>query len=526
VIGRIAALLTVALLPASAWSQASPYLPVDDVAYKYVDALIARGSLQSLSLLERPYAVGKVRAALDSARARVQDCYASGCTKPSNGNSRVVSSYLDALSTAIRRYELRKAADSTALRIPFRAKASFDFYGTAQTSSIRELMLADWRSDVKPGIAGYFVMGGGHLAASVRAILDNRLNTDPEFAGRKDRSIAGRTEDAYIGGQWKYAEAAFGRVGRSWGPIGFSGLQLGSDAYTYDHLYARAGTDRIHLSTVIAKLDNYVLTPGVETLRYFSTHRLAFKRGSFEGGLSESFLYSGVNRGLEFSLINPLNVYALSWRNEKTDGNLSFGGDAAWRSRRFGNYSAQLLVDDIQIDRCDTICHEPSSYGLTVTAEGIPAVGDQRLFASYTRVSNLAYHTPTVGERYAIYSVGLGRGWSDYDEARVGVDLALVPRTPLKLYAAYRRQGEGDYRLPYPDKADYGTTPGIFSGIVWKTTRVGLSGATMIGRDFEISGDGGVNRSVNRFHEMGVRDTNFEGRARIVWRPRWLIPFE
>jgi hypothetical protein len=108
----------------------------------------------------------------------------------------------------------------------------------------------------------------------------------------------------------------------------------------------------------------------------------------------------------------------------------------------------------------------------------------------------------------------------------VGVDLALVPRTPLKLYAAYRRQGEGDYRLPYPDKADYGTTPGIFSGVVWKTTRVGLSGATMIGRDFEVSGDGGVNRSVNRFHEAGVRDTNFEGRARIVWRPRWLIPFE
>ena len=511
-IRRMAVVLILALAPASAWSQASPYLPIDDLAYKYVDALMARGSLRSLSLVERPYAVGKVRSAIDSARR--------------GEPSRVISSYLDALSHAIHRYELRKDEDSAGVRAPFRAKASFDFYGTAQTSSLRELMLADWNSDVKPGIGGYFVMGGGHLAASVRAILDNRLNTDPEFAGRKDRSIAGRTEDAYVGGQWKYAEASFGRVSRSWGPIGFSGLQLGSDAYTYDHLYARLGIDRIHLSTVIAKLDNYVISPGVETSRYFSTHRLGFRRGSFEGGLSESFLYSGVGRGLEFSLLNPLNVYALSWRNEKTDGNLSFGGDLAWHSRKIGNYSAQLLIDDIQIDRCDTVCHEPSSYGLTVSAEGIPLAGDQRLFASYTRVSNLAYHTPNVGERYAIYNVGLGRGWSDYDEIRAGVDLALIPRTPVKLYAAYRRQGEGDYRLPYPDKADYGTTPGILSGVVWKTTRVGLSWATMIARDFELVGDGGVNRSVNRFHVEGMSDTNFEGRARVVWRPRWLIRFD
>ena len=162
-------------------------------------------------------------------------------------------------------------------------------------------------------------MGGGHLAGSVRAILDNRLNHDPEFSGRKDRRISGRTEDAYIGGEWKYAEAAFGRVSRSWGPIGFSGLQLGNDAYTYDHLYSRLGTDRIHISTVLARLENYVVEPGVETSRYFSTHRLGIHRGGFELGVSESYLYSGVRRGLEFSLVNPLNVYGLSWRNERTD---------------------------------------------------------------------------------------------------------------------------------------------------------------------------------------------------------------
>jgi hypothetical protein len=429
------------------------------------------------------------------------------------------------LSQAIERYEFRKP-DQPGRKSAFTAKASFDLYATGQSSSQRELMLADWNADVKPGIAGYFVMGGGHLASSVRAILDNRLNTDPDFAGRKDRSIAGRTEDAYISGQWKYADASFGRVGRSWGPVGFAGLQLGNDAYTYDHLYSRIGTERIHVSTVVARLDNYVLSPGVESSRYFSTHRLAFNRGSFELGFSESYIASGVGRGIEFSLVNPLNVYALSWRNEKTDGNLSFGGDAAWRSKTLGTLSAQLLIDDIQIDRCDTVCHEPSAYGFTLSGEGLPLAGDQKFFASYTRVSNLAYRTPNVAERYAIYNVGLGRGFSDYDELKAGVDVALIPRTPLKLYVARRRQGEGDYRVLYPDKALYATTPGFLDGVVWTTNRVGMSGATMIGRDFEIVGDAGVNRSTDRFHIPGLNQTKFEGRAKVIWVPRWSIRFD
>ena len=41
-------------------AQAAPYLPVDDIAYSYVDALLSRGMLQSLSVMERPYIVTRV----------------------------------------------------------------------------------------------------------------------------------------------------------------------------------------------------------------------------------------------------------------------------------------------------------------------------------------------------------------------------------------------------------------------------------------------------------------------------------
>jgi len=487
-------------------------VPIDDIAYKYIDALMARGSLPALSALERPYTVASIRDAADTALSR----------QP----SRAMTGFLRALEASLERYELRKPGEPATDTLPFRAKATFDIYLTTESSARHELMLADARNDTEPGSSGYFVFGGGNLAGSVRAILDNRLNRDPDFTGKKDRKIAGRTEDGYVGGQWRYAQVAFGRVARNWGPPAMEGLQLSGAPFTYDHLYTRFGTDQLHISSVIARLENYVITPGVESSRYFSLHRLSYKKGRYEGALSEGYIYTGVGRGLEFSLINPFNVYSLSWRNERVDGNLSMGFESSWRAGRFGTYAAHIFLDDVQIDKCDTTCNEPSSYGLTLTAEGLPLSADHRWFASYTRVTNLAYRTPNVAERYAIFGIGLGRSYSDYDEIRVGADIALVPRTPLRLYVAHRRQGEGDYRSLFPPVADYDITPVFLSGVVWTTTRLGLSGASSVTRDLQVTADVGVNRVQNRRHIPGNDINAFEGRLKVAWVPRWLVTFQ
>ena len=195
-------------------------------------------------------------------------------------------------------------------------------------------MLADWNEDVKP--ANRRILRDGRRTSRRFGARDSRQSPEHRSRirgqeGSKHRRPRRRRVHRADSGSTPKLHSD--ELARSWGPIGLSGLQLGNDAYTYDHLFARIGTEKIHSRTVIARLENYVLSPGVESSRYFSTHRLAFKRGRVEGGLSESFLYSGVGRGLEFSLINPLNVYSLSWRNERTDGNLSFGGDLAWRSK-------------------------------------------------------------------------------------------------------------------------------------------------------------------------------------------------
>jgi hypothetical protein len=492
-------------------AQASAYVPLDDIAYTYVDALMARGLFHELSTLERPFTEGAIRTAIDSART-----HEPGPT---------VSSYLDALYGAVEKYAVRPGNSDTLAAQTFRGRGTGDLYATAQTSGRRELMLSNRQNSLRPGGSLRLAMAGGPVVGFVRTLIDSRLNVDPEFSGRKDRKLAGRTEDGYVGAQWKYGELTFGRVGRNWGPPTVGGLMLGNYAYTYDHLYGRIGTEKIHFSTVVTRLDDIVTGTGPNVERYFAIHRLAIHVGKWDLAGTESYLYAGVGRGFEPSLLNPFNIYGLSWRNENEEGNLGLGGEVALRTDHVGTFSSQLFLDDIQIDRsCNPTCKQPSSYAMTFAAEGLPLAGDQRWFASYTRVSNLAYRNKNPWENYEVFGVGLGRGFSDYDEMKAGLDLAVLPRTPLRFYVADRRQGEGSYNLPFPAPADYGTTPGMFSGVIIGVSRVAVSGASKW-RDVEVSGDLGLNHSTNDQHVTGVTHTGFEGRVKLAIEPRWSVNF-
>ena len=155
-----------------------------------------------------------------------------------------------------------------------------------------------------------------------------------------------------------------GRTARSWGPAPLSGLQLANDAYSYDHLYARLGARRLQLSTVLARLDDDTLAGDTIAHRFFAIHRLSAQVKGVDLALTESVVYGGPARGLDPAYANPLNLFQLSQYNESGNGNVSYGADLSWPTRR-GVLGAQLLVDDLQIDTCDSGCNEPASWGAT-----------------------------------------------------------------------------------------------------------------------------------------------------------------
>jgi hypothetical protein len=482
-----------ALAASAAGAQGSPYLPLDDVAYAYLDALQARGRLGELSLLERPYTVQAVRRAL-----RMPDACALG------------ERLCGAIEGALAKYAPAAPADSAYV------EANAGIYGVAQTSALRELMLADDLSSAGPGFTIRVLLQAGPVSGAFRAIGDRRLRADPEFPGKKDRVLAGRTEEAYVRAAWRYAELSAGRVGRQWGAPVVPGLQLSPYSYSYDHLFGRLGGERFHLSALATVLDDLPMGGDSAAHRYFSAHRLAGRFGRWEAGISESIVYGGSHRGLEPALANPVNMWSLSQYAEDREVNVAYGADAAWRPRWGGWLAAQLLIDDVQVDAVE----EPPSYGATVAVEGVPA-GPLRAFASYVRVSNLAYRAVNSWERYASYDVGLGAGFSDYDEWRAGLDAAGLAGIPLRAYLALRRQGEGDYRSPFPPLDSLASTKSFLEGVVWSTARVAVSGAARLPAGIEVVADVGVNRSRNADNVAGRERTEFEGRLRVAFEPRW-----
>ncbi len=134
----IALLVAAGAMAVPAQAQGSADLPLDDNAYYYIDALLARGALRSLSALDRPYKVHDVWALLD------RDSIAR--------SSPMMRSFTRALRVSMRKYDPRAdrptPRDST--RTVMRYQVGGDVYATGQTSGIRELMLGDGHAALDP----------------------------------------------------------------------------------------------------------------------------------------------------------------------------------------------------------------------------------------------------------------------------------------------------------------------------------------------------------------------------------------
>jgi len=489
-------LTTLFLSAATLSAQASPYLPLGHPAYAYVDALIERGHLRALWRLERPYRVRELQQAVAGD---------SNAAEPAT-----ITSWRRALAAALSRAPVAENDDGQ-----LRAAFIVEPFITAETSGQRELMLADTISGVYPGLSGTASLHTHHLVILGRLAFDRRLRFDPDYAGKKDRSLIGRNVEGYASAQWTHGELFFGRTGRTWGPPHLRGLQLGDAPYGYEHLYGRLGSSRVRISTLLAKLDdNRVGFDSVAT-RYFAAHRLALRVLGIEVAGTESIVFGGVGRGLELAYANPLSVYHITQYNESQQGNIHVGLEASARAGRLGIIAVQGMLDDLQIDDCGLSCEEPPSYGVTATWDGIPIVAGHTLFGSYTRLTNLAYRTPATFETYDFLGVALGHAFTDYDELRVGAELAVLPAMVLRAYLAKRRQGEGGFREPFPAPAAYASTPTFLAGTVMSTTRIGATARGVMIGSLAVDADVGLNRTRNAGHRPGGDDSSFEGRLSV-----------
>ena len=478
--------------------QASAYVPLDDWTMPYVEHLIAAGVIPDPAPLTRPLRRADVLRALESvdtlhlspaARSTLVRVRAAFATNQAGPHVRVAGGVGVAAANYARRDPLA-AIDSMGPR------QSGAGHGTASGDLMLELAT-------------------GHVIAATQLQLDTRLKYDPDWFGKKDRAIAGRTAAAYLDAQWKFGEVFFGRLDRNWGPPGIPGLLLSANPYGLDHFAVTVGSATLQLQALATQLDDRD-SAGAVVHRFMEQHRLRIVAGRWGVALWEGTVLAGRDRSFEAWYLNALNAGILEQWNNGGNVNSFVGLDFERRARvsAFG----QLMLDDIQVDRAGATDQKPVSYAVTLGARGAIGAAATAWRLYYTRVTNLTYRNEDSLQVPLYHSLVTGRNFDDYDQ--LTATLGLLPRAGLLLTPeiSYLRQGEGDPRLPHPDVSAYPTTPTIFQGIVERTLRFAVAGSYAPSARVGLSFDAGVHRISNFQHVSGDTRTRVLGRVSLSYR--------
>ena len=477
---------------------ASPYVPLDHWGMPYVEHLIARGRLSDPTPLTRPFREADLLRALEAA-----------------DSSRLTAAEWGVVRRLVAELTHRERGPMARLELHAGIAAS----SHARRDALREAGVG--HGDVAGGAA--LTLYFGPAVVVTHPYFDTRLKWDPDYFGKKDRVIAGRNAEAYVTAQWRYGEVFFGAMDRNWGPPALEGLLLSPSPYSYDHFGVTLGTQGVRLEGVLTQLDDLPDTSGALNHRYLVAHRLMLRPpGRTTIALWEGTLIAGPNRQLEPWFANIFTLGLLAQYDQGSAPNNLVGLDVTTRrgqTQLFGS----VLIDDIQVDRSGPGDNEPSSYGLTLGARG--GAGPAAWTAFYTRVANLTYRTPNPAETVMRRGVGLARNFSDYDQLTLRASLLPAPGMLVTPEVTLLRQGEGDFRLPYPPVTAYDSTPVFLSGVVERTVSLAV-GYQLSAGTWGLTGNGGVHLISNADHVNGAQRTRWVGTVGLTWRYRWesLIP--
>ena len=481
-------LVALFVLPASlAAQEASPYLPLSHWSMPYVEHLIAAGRMADPSPLSRPLKVDDMLRALAAV------------------DSTVVTRSEWAVVRRIRA-ELTRTMRGPAARLDIDAGIAGSSH--ARRDPLREAGVGHATFNGGAALTLYF----GPVVVSTHPYFDTRLKWDPDYYGKKDRAIAGRFAEAYGSAQWRYGEIFFGSLDRNWGPRFTEGLLVSPSPYSYDQLDFKVGTEGIYFEGILTQLDNIADTSGAANTRHFVAHRLVIRPpGHTTFALWEGTITAGVGRDLEPWFANIFTLGLVQQYDQGSQSNNLLGFDVTTRLKRTQLF-ASVLLDDIQVDKSNAGDKEPPSYGFTLGAQG--GISRFGWTAFYTQVANLTYRTPNPAEAVMRRNVGLGRNFSDYDQLTLRGSMIAGPSVLLEPEITVLRQGQGDFRLPYPTVAQYDSTPTLFAQPVTRTVRLAIAGRAAHGR-WVLSGNGGVH-----LINTGPEKTRWVGTIAVSWRTK------
>ncbi|HEU4700668.1 MAG TPA: hypothetical protein VFS40_15895 [Gemmatimonadales bacterium] len=493
--GRLRGALVLALLalaPARAAAQASPYVPLDDPSLPLFEFLVARGVVADPTPQVRPFRQAdalRVLAGADSA-----------CACAATADGRMIRELIA---------EWTEPAGDTRWWLAGRAGAQ------AYTHARREELQPLGEGGANPYVDVTARAVFGPFVAATRPVIEPRLADDPDWPGRRDVKLLSRLAEAYVSAQARFGRLLYGQLDHNWGPVGLPGFPVSDYGYERQGFAWELGTRAVRLGAVAADLHDETDSLGRRVHRYFFAHRLDVRLSPrLQLAAWESSVLGGADRGFETRYRNPLAFSYLSNALGLGDSsNVMLGLDATWRVAGRHTLQAQLALDDFWYQHRD---QNRDRWGLTLMATG-PVLGRAAYRAYYTQVSALALRTFNRFENFTDAGVGIGRNFTDQDRLSLFVSWPVTPRWLVTPELTLQRQGEGSIDAPYPPAGtpELQGTPALFIGTVERTWRAAL-GVTGRQGPFALTADAGFHHVVNAGHVLGATDDRIEARLQAT----------
>lgn len=400
-------------------SRAAPWetLPPDHWAYPEIQWLQVEGYFTDLDPSEHPYTRGEIAASLQ-AGPRPQDGF------------------------ALKRF--RKLEREFAAEINPERKIEC-YAGGRLTAGLEARYAASGRS------AGYGVLqiSAGNDRHGVHNSLrgDRDLAEDPRYSGKKWNDWSGFAEAAYLTFTGRRWQVKLGRDHLSWGP-GAEHLLLND---------APRGLDQIRFvwkwrwgrfQGLAGQISSFDDSTGARRDRFLSAHRLEFIPWSWlRVGASETLIWRG---GVRLDYMNPFLPYYAELVNNRSDGNGLLGLDLCAFPHPGWQLYAELLLDDIQLEKKTPRDLEPTEWGWLIGVRWVGFHGGIGFNADYQGVTNRTYNSPDESLRYLNYGLPLG-GSIGNDADLLNLQLSCWATADLRLdgFWRHRRQGEGRVEAPF-----------------------------------------------------------------------------
>lgn len=463
------------------------WLEVGHWAYPYLERLAGRGFLPALDRLSQPYRRADVARALEALSP-------DSLRQPVAGWVRLLQSEFAAPS--------RSSGD--------RQLGGLVWAGaTAATTERLDPLRALDSGGAWPrgGLGGWITTG--RLVAETRLRWDSYLRHDPD--GRLPHlPWGGITDHTYAALRWATGSVMLGRMARNWAPLGTQGLLLSDNPISYPQVGLDLELGRFALEALTAELD----TLG-GARRYLAAHRLGYRGRRVGLALTEALLYSAAGSGLSLQVLDPFTLLAFETENPPDEGrasNLVLGLDF-WYGPGAWEVSGRLLLDDVDVNPDSQFTRRaPTRYAAGLQAKWHPVSAPFEASVAYERVSSYAYRSYELASSYAHFGRGLGTNFADYDAWTASAAL-FPPVQGLELAPRFQllRQGEGDWRVPFPDESVFRASPDLFLGVVERTYRLALAGRYQPRREIWIRWDLGQNWVRNAGHVLNRKASRFAG---------------